>query len=228
MPLKITRSDWAELFPKAASVFIDALVDNPAPLEKAGITATRTRLAYTLANVEHECGGFSIKNLTENINYSAKRMAEVWDNRFSSAEDVVAKYGSAPGWQKKAFDDIYGNRMGNRPGTSDGSRYIGRGAPQITGRDGYTEVGKRCGLSLVENPELATLPEHQSAIIAAFYSWKKLERLADIGDFIAFVKAWNGGTNGLADRKSAMKGNDPIIARLKNVTSALPILDRLS
>jgi putative chitinase len=228
MPLKLTRSDWAELFPKAAAVFIDALVDNPAHFETAGITETRTRLAYTLANVEHECGGFTVKDLTENINYSAKRMAEVWDNRFSSAADVVAKYGSKSGWQKKAFDDIYGNRMGNRPGTSDGSRYIGRGAPQITGRDGYREVGKRCGLNLVENPELATLPEHQPAIIAAFYSWKKLERSADKGDFLAFVKAWNGGTNGFADRQSAMNGNNPIISRLKNVTSALPILDRLS
>ncbi|KXG87596.1 glycoside hydrolase family 19 protein [Agrobacterium bohemicum] len=225
--LQVTRSDWNELFPKAPQLYIDALVENPTPLQKVGITENRTRLAYTLANVEHECGGFTVKNLTENINYSAKRMAEVWDNRFSSAADVVAKYGYGLGWQKKAFDDIYGNRMGNRPNTSDGSRYIGRGAPQITGRDGYKQVGKRCGLNLVETPELATLPENQPAIIAAFYDWKQLEKYADEGNFVGFVKAWNGGTNGLADRKSAMKGNDPIIERLKNVTSAMPILDKL-
>ena len=228
MPLQIARADWVELFPKAPKAIIDALVDNPLPLEAAGITETRTRLAYTLANVEHECGGFTVKNLTENIKYSAQRMAEVWPNRFSSGADVVAKYGSASGWQKKAFDDIYGNRMGNRKGTSDGSRYIGRGAPQITGRDGYKEVGKRCGLNLVDNPDLATLPENQPAIIAAFYSWKKLEKHADSGNFLEFVKAWNGGTNGLADRKSAMKGNDPIVARLNNATSAMPILDKLA
>jgi putative chitinase len=47
------------------------------------------------------------------------------------------------GWQQRAFDDIYGKRMGNRPGTRDGSRFIGRGGPQVTGRDGYAEVGKR-------------------------------------------------------------------------------------
>ncbi|WP_441229390.1 hypothetical protein AB7828_03400 [Tardiphaga sp. 215_C5_N2_1] len=33
------------------------------------------------------------------------------------------------------------------------------------------------------------------------------------------MKAWNGGTNGLADRKSLMAGNDPILARLQNVAS---------
>jgi len=39
------------------------------------------------------------------------------------------------------------------------------------------------------------------------------------------VKAWNGGTNGLADRKIAMAGNDPIIKRLSNVANFMPVLD---
>lgn len=155
-------------------------------------------------------------------------MAEVWPTRFSSAADVVEKYGSKPGWQKKAFDDIYGNRMGNRPGTSDGSTYIGRGGPQVTGRDGYREVGRRCGLDLVNDPGLATRPEHQPAILAAFWTWKKLANHADKGDFKACVKAWNGGHIGLADRVAMMKGNDPIIMRLSNVAAVLPNLDNLS
>lgn len=226
MPLKLSAKDWRDIFPKAPQAIIDAFVADPAPLDKAGITKTRTRLAYALANVEHECGGFTIKGLTENIKYSAKRMAEVWPKRFASAAAVVAKYGSKPGWQKKAFDDIYGNRMGNRPGTSDGSTYIGRGGPQITGRDGYREVGKRCGLDLVKNPELATAADNQPAILAAFWTWKDLNKHADKGDFLACVKAWNGGTNGLADRKVRLAGNEPIVRRLKNVSSVLSILDR--
>jgi len=58
--------------------------------------------------------------------------------------------------------------MGNRPGTHDGSRFIGRGAPQVTGRDGYAQVGRRCGLDLESNPDLAAAPEHQAKIMAAF------------------------------------------------------------
>ena len=228
MPLQLTKTDWELIFPKSPTDIIQAFTENPAPLDQVGITATRTRLAFALANVEHECNGYTIRDLTENIRYTAKRMAQVWPNRFSSAADVVAKYGKKRGWQLKAFDDIYGNRMGNRPGTNDGSRYIGRGGPQITGRDGYRQVGKRCGLDLVKNPELATLAENQSAILAAFWDWKRLNRYADKGKFTKCVRAWNGGTNGLADRKLRLKGNDPIINRLKSVAGVLPVLDGLS
>lgn len=228
MTLVLEEKDWRNIFPKAPEEIIESFLENPKVLEKAGITTTRTRLAYALANVEHECNGFQIKNLTESIRYSAERMAQVWPNRFSSAADVVAKYGSGSGWRKRAFDDIYGNRMGNRPGTNDGSTYIGRGGPQITGRSGYKAVGKRAGLDLVNDPELATLPEHQPSILAAFWSWKKLEKYADSGRFTKCVKAWNGGTNGMADRKQKLAGNDPIIARLRNATGILPFLDFLS
>ena len=225
MALQLKEADWRALFPKAPQPIIDAFVRDTESLAKAGITDTRTRLAYALANVEHECGGFSIRNLTENINYTAERMAKVWPKRFASAAAVRRKYGTATGWQKKAFDDIYGNRMGNRKGTHDGSTFIGRGGPQITGRDGYAQVGERCGLDLVNEPELAASPENQPAILAAFWTWKNLNKFADKGDFIGCVKAWNGGTIGLADRKAAMAGNDPIIKRLSNVATFMPVLD---
>lgn len=236
MPLKLEKSDWRAIFPNAPMPVINAFAANAAVLNKAGITATRTRLAYALANVEHECGGFTIKDLTENINYTAERMAAVWPSRFpkdnwppgtpnpGDPDKVRAKFGTGPGWRKRAFDDIYGNRLGNKPGTSDGSTYIGRGGPQITGRNGYKEVGARCGLNLVDNPDLATLPENQPAVLAAFWTWKDLNKKADDGDFIGCVKAWNGGTNGLADRKVQLAGNDPIISRLSNVASVLPLI----
>lgn len=229
MPLKLTRADWNKIFPQAPSAVIDAFAANAGVLDAAGITQNRTRLAYTLANVEHECGGFTVKNLTENINYTAKGMAKTWPKRFPNGEsDVIAKYGTAKGWQKKAFDDIYARKeLGNRPGTDDGSRYIGRGGPQVTGRDGYAQVGQRSGLDLESNPELATLPEHQPAILAAFYTWKGLSKFADKGDFVGFVKAWNGGAIGMADRKERLAGNDPIIAKLTNVATLMPVLETL-
>ena len=173
-------------------------------MSAVGLNQTRQRLAYCFANLHAETGGFTIKNLTENINYTDARMAAVWPNRFSSAAAVRAKYGTARGWQLKAFDDIYGNRMGNRPATSDGSHFIGRGGPQITGRDGYTEIGRRIGADLVSAPERATDPALQPDIAAAFWDWKGMNKYADAGNFIGCVKAWNGGTNGLAERQSQL------------------------
>lgn len=219
MPIVLTTRALREIFPRAPQPILDAFLAKQGVLTKSGINQSVARLGYFFANIEHECGGFTIPNLTENINYTAERMHAVWPNRFASADAVRAKYGTAVGWQKKAFDDIYGNRMGNRPGTSDGSTYIGRAGPQWTGRDGYTECEKRTGLPAVSNPSIICKPEYQPEVCAAFWDWKGLNRYADTGNFEGAVRAWNGGTNGLADRLSLMAGNDPIIKRLETVSS---------
>lgn len=220
--IKLTATDLRAMLPRAPQVVIDAFASKQDLLTKAGINASRARMAYFFANIEHECGGFTIPNLTENINYTAARMAQVWPSRFKSAADVQQKYGTGAGWQKRAFDDIYGNRMGNRPGTSDGSRYIGRGGPQWTGRDGYANLQRLTGLPAVDHPEVATRLDLQPEVCVAFWTWKNLNRFADAGDFVGCVKAWNGGTNGLADRRHLMAGNDPIIQRLETVNSIAP------
>jgi predicted chitinase len=218
MTIRLTPEAMRQIFPRAPQDILDAFVaKQDAVLTPKGINHTRPRLKFFFANIEHECGGFTIPNLTENINYTAERMAAVWPNRFKSADAVRAKYGTAPGWQKRAFDDIYGSRMGNRPGTSDGSTYIGRAGPQITGSDGYDTVGKATGLPLKANPTMATQHTIQPEICAAFWAWKGLNKFADTNNFTGAVKAWNGGTNGLADRQSLMAGNNPIIDRLANV-----------
>lgn len=223
MTLLLTSAAVRQIFLKAPQAVVDAFASAEGQrwLKSAGITDNAERLAVAMAHCHHETGGFTIRNLTENINYTDVRMAEVWPKRFSSAAAVRAKFGTAPGWQKKAFDDIYGTRMGNRPGTSDGSAFIGRGAPQVTGRDGYREVGKRAALPLEAQPELACLPENQPAVLAAFWMWKGLNPLADSGGIDATVRPWNGGTNGLADRKVQYARILPIVRRLANVP-ALP------
>ncbi|WP_315759282.1 MULTISPECIES: hypothetical protein [unclassified Bradyrhizobium] len=220
--IELTRESLARVFPRAPEAVIEAFVTKQDVLTRVGVNATRTRLAYFFANLEHECGGFALKGLTENINYTAERMAEVWPNRFASAAAVRARYGSAPGWQLKAFDDIYGNRMGNRPGTHDGSTYIGRGGPQWTGRDGYAACQARTGVPAVDQPERVSELSLQPEISAAFWAWKGLNAKADAGDFKGCVKLWNGGSNGLADRLHLLAGNDPIIARLASVDRILP------
>lgn len=223
MTIQITAEGLRKIYPKAPRDIIeDRIADWQRELDRTGISHTRTRLSYFFANIEYECGGFTIKNLTENTNYSHKRVAQVWPNRYKSEEAVRARFGSASGWQLKMFDEIYGNRMGNRPGTRDGSTYIGRGGPQWTGRDGYAELQRRTGVPAVNTPTSVAEHGRQPEICAAFWAWKKLNAKADLGDFKGAVKLWNGGTNGMADRLAQMAGNDPIIARLAVVDRVMP------
>lgn len=226
--IELTAPALRQIWPKAPQPVIDAFVAKQDVLTKVGINHTRTRLSVAFAQVEHETNGFTIKDLTENINYSAEGAARVWPSRFpGGADQVRTKYGAAKGWQVKLIDDVYGSRMGNRPGTHDGSSYIGRGGPQVTGRDGYREVGKRAGLTLEETPALTCRFDLQPEILAAFWTWKNLNPVVDVGGLKAATKPWNGGYIGMADREARMMGNDPIIARLENVERIAPIAKEL-
>jgi predicted chitinase len=235
MPIKLTKEGLRGMFPAAPQAVIDAFVAKQHILAKAGITLTKQRLAWCFANVEHESNGFSIANLTENIYYTHGRMAEVWPNRFNSAGDVAHRFGTQPGWQLRAFNEIYGNRMGNRPGTADGSTFIGRGGPQWTGREGYEALARILPTLNPAIPKMtaeqaiayAVKPEFQPEVCTAFWVWKKLNGFADRGDWLGLVKAWNGGTNGMADRRARLAGNDPHIQRLEMVASVSSEVDKL-
>lgn len=230
MTIQLTADGLRKIFPKAPQDILDAFVAKQDVLDRVGVTHTRTRLSYFFANIEHECGGFTIRNLTENTNYSADRAVQVWPSRFKSAADCYAKVGSFagdPDFHVKLLDNVYGNRMGNRPGTHDGSTFIGRGGPQWTGRDGYAELQRRTALQVVASPEIASAHTAQPEVCAAFWDWKKLNAKADAGDFKGAVRLWNGGQIGLADREAAMAGNDPYIARLQNVDRILPAAKEL-
>jgi len=228
MSIQLTATGLRQIFPRAPQAVIDA--DWQAMLDKGKVSHTRTRLSYLFANVEHECGGFTIKNLTENINYSHLRAAQIWPGRFpGGADQVRVKYGGAPGWQLKMFDDVYGNRMGNRPGTHDGSTFIGHGGPQWTGRDGHEALARYLSellglprMTAEEAVRYAISYPAQPAVCVAFWMWKNLNAKADIGDFKGAVKLWNGGQIGMADRLAQMEGNDPFIKRFDNVETILP------
>ncbi len=208
MTVILTDDLFSKLCPKAPKSINTAFVAKQNVI--AEILATPERLALAIANIYAETNGYALAGLTEDIHYSAERMAAVWPNRFNRGKDargkyipdaskVRARYGTAAGWQNIAFNDIYGNRMGNRPNSNDGSTFIGRGGPQVTGRDGYGAVGNIIGVNLVANPSLASSPNLQPDILAAFWKWKNISRFADNGDIVGARKVWNGGTNGLDD-----------------------------
>lgn len=108
--------------------------------------------AYMLATVRHEVGA-DLVPITENMNYSAKRIMEVWPSRFKTLTEAQM-FAHKP---QQLANNVYGNRLGNGPPSSgDGFKYRGRGiGAQFTGRENYEKFGKLFNVNLVNVPELA-------------------------------------------------------------------------
>ena len=115
-------------------------------------------------------------------------------------------------WGPTAAQSRYEGRkdLGNvRAG--DGKRYMGRGLIQTTGRANYaaTTLGLRAIAHGVPDfeaaPELLELPEWAALSAAWYWHSRRLNALADLdtdASFLAITKKINGGTNGLADRRT--------------------------
>ncbi|MHA3737884.1 glycoside hydrolase family 19 protein [Pseudomonas sp. Eth.TT006] len=89
--------------------------------------------------------------------------------------------------------------LGNtQPG--DGSKYLGRGLIQITGRANYAACGEALGLDLITQPELLELPQYAAMSAAWFWKQNGLNDLADRDQFNTITRRINGGLNGLQDR----------------------------
>lgn len=82
----------------------------------------------------------------------------------------------------------------------DGARFKGRGLIQITGRANYAQCASALNLPLLDQPELLEEPGNASLSAAWFWDSRKLNSLADIGDFERITKRINGGLNGFGDR----------------------------
>lgn len=172
------------------------------------------RLSAFLANVKVETGGLRV--LTENLNYSSKRLMEVFPKYFKTKEEADA-YAGKP---EKIANRVYGSRMGNGPEESgDGWRYRGRGCFQLTGQDNY-ESCTRGGVScLGANSDYLTTKEGAMRSAAWFWATKGLNRPADSADFDTVVRRINGGTHGLADRRAAYELAIVVLSSLPDGTT---------
>ncbi len=79
---------------------------------------------------------------------------------------TVHESGAGKYMEEIASGSAYEGRrdLGNNQ-SGDGVRYKGRGYVQITGRNNYTNWGKKLGIDLVGNPELAERPEIAAKIL---------------------------------------------------------------
>ena len=173
-------------------------------------------IAHAMAQFTAECGGG--RNLTENINYTPERAVVVWPSRFSSAADCLTKVGSFrgdPDFRFKLINNVYGSRNGNRPGTDDGVRYIGRGLAQITGRGNYKALADKLGgrLDLVARPELVIAAENAlecglaDLVLCGCLPHAKADNLLNVSALlnVGRLVSSSSSVNGFAERKAALK-----------------------
>lgn len=109
----------------------------------------------------------NLQKLSEGLNYSARRIIQVWPRRFPTLASAQP-YANNP---IALANRVYANRNGNGDEASgDGFRYRGRGILQITGRSNYRALG------FEKDPDTVLQP-YESAFAAAGF-WK-MNRLND-------------------------------------------------
>jgi hypothetical protein len=94
----------------------------------------------------------------------------------------------------------------------DGIRYAGRGLAQLTGRSNYRKYGHLLGVDLEANPDLALRPDIAGRIFVLFFIDHGCVALANVQDWTAIRRKWNGGLNGLALFHSIIVHLTPLFA----------------
>ncbi len=79
----------------------------------------------------------------------------------------------------------------------DGIKYRGRGYIQLTGRANYEEYGRKLGLDLLANPDLALQPLVAGQILAQYFKDRVVNVACNAQDWVLARELVNGGTNGL-------------------------------
>ena len=198
--------------PRAHPSYAAAFGNGDADLIAAGVT-TKLRLAHFLAQAFHETGDLTIT--VESMSYSAARMCEVWPSRFHSTAEA-RPYAHNP---RALAERVYGGRMGNGPeGSGDGFRFIGRGIVQCTGRESYEEFGRKLGVDLAAEPDLAISPQWTLKIALAEWVQKGCNALADKNDIYAITRRINGGLIGIGDRQHEFAGVWPLLLSARDDT----------
>jgi len=160
---------------------------------EAGITDP-IELAAFLAQTAHESHNF--KSMVE---YGSNSYFKQYEPIFRK-DKKTGKIIIDPETKKYKNFNPKAHRLGNDT-RGDGIKYKGRGYIQITGKDNYMRVGRRIGVDLVKNPELAEQPEIAAKIAIMYWKMRTQPNIDNFNDVRAVTKTINPGLKGLQDRK---------------------------
>lgn len=202
--------------PNAKPNYLEAIKTGQDLFDKHQIT-TPLRMSHFLAQALHETGGFTV--LRENMNYSAKRLVQIFGVGQHSAAITVAEASKLEHKPEEIAERVYGlgnprkaRDLGNTQ-KGDGFRYRGNGVLQTTGRGSHKKMGELVDVDFENNPDLVTDPKHALKPALAEWSENNLNKFADKNDIRTITKIINGGFNGFEDRE---KWFDRVWLLLKN------------
>ena len=206
MKVLVTLEQITKLAPGVRDGYAEAFAAGQQQLDDVGISASNLRVAHFMAQLLHESGGLTKE--VENLNYSARRLVQVWPWRFQphgplDPDDYAHN-------ARKLANEVYGGRMGNT-GPQDGYIYRGRGLLQLTGKGNYlaaTERVRRClpsGPDFAKDPDAVLAPQWCLAVAAGEWADRGCNELADADDLEQITRRINGGTTGFAARQEWLR-----------------------
>jgi putative chitinase len=147
---------------------------------------TKNRVAMFLAQIGHESRCLQV--VTENLNYKADRMLQVFPARIKSRA-LAEKLAHNP----VAFANfIYADRMGNgSPESGDGYKFRGKGAIQLTGKDNHKKFADSLGMTLDQVEDYLDTPDGIIESAGWFWASRKLNAPAEKGDLKTVTKLIN-------------------------------------
>jgi len=200
-----------KLSPGANPAYLAALEAGDLLLVNYNIT-TPLRMAHFLAQALAETGGMKITY--ENMNYSARRMLEIYGVGHHSSAVTEAEATALAYHPREIAERVYGHNspkgkeLGNtKPG--DGWAYRGTGIMQTTGRYNFRKMGQLTNVDFENHPELVLSAEH--ALKPALAEWGRgnCNKYADNNDILSISRIINIGNadtkkipNGMTDRQA--------------------------
>jgi putative chitinase len=171
--------------------------------------------AYTFATIYNEVGRELLPK-PENLNYSAKRLLQVFPSKFKSLSQAQA-YAFHP---QMLANRVYAGILGNGDeGSGDGWTYRGHGY-QTTGRAHFTTFGELLNVDLVRHPEILDESVELAAsaliigMVRGLYTGKSFETYLDgkdepdaedLREFVNARRIVNGTFNARAIAEYALK-----------------------
>jgi len=169
---------------------------------------------YAVASLLGITGGESRwQPTTENFNYTAARLLQVFPSIFKGDSALAQQYAGNPNNTLPEFlygpSTSTGQRLGN-VNTGDGAKFIGRGYIQLTGRSNYTKYSNllyskgmvSSATALIDNPELAADPKISAGISVLYMMDRVNLDQTDPGYFTAALRAVGNNTPDITATKT--------------------------
>ena len=102
------------------------------------------------------------------------------------------------------FNFVYNGRIGNN-NQSDGSKYVGRGFNQLTGKSNYRKHGDAIGVDLVSNPDVMLDDDVAAEVAVRFLTKKGVPEFDNPNEATLYFADVNSGSPKKRARKNSLE-----------------------